>query len=87
MERGLKEILRGGFDRRVFIPEEGARTEMRFLTGRSVAWVIHECFKVSDADESVLEISEILKVDLKNDSVQPFNGTISITVSFNSQNS
>ena len=35
--------------------------------------MIHEYFKVSDTDESVLECNESLKVDLKKDNAQSFN--------------
>ena len=38
----------GDFKRRVFIPEEAAEREQRCLTGRHVAWMIYEDFKVSD---------------------------------------
>ena len=38
-----------------------------FLTGRRVAWMFYECFKVSDT------LNEMLKVELQNDSVQSFN--------------
>ena len=44
----------------------------RFLTERQVAWMIYEYFKVSDTDESVWDLDEILKVELKNDNVQSF---------------
>ena len=49
------------------------KKRQRFLTGRQVAWMIYEYVKVSDEDESVLDFDEILKVELKNDNVQPFN--------------
>ena len=38
--------------------------------GRQFAWMIYEYFKVSDTDESVSDLNEILKVQLKNDNVQ-----------------
>ena len=41
----------------------------RFPTGRQVAWMMFEYFKVSDTDESVLDLNEISKVELKNDSM------------------
>ena len=47
--------------------------EERFLSVRQVAWMIFEYFKVRDTDESVLDFSEILKVEWKNDNVQSFN--------------
>ena len=60
---GVKKIINGDFKRK----------RKRFLTGRQVAWTIYECFKVSDTDESVLYFYEILKVEVKNDTIQPFN--------------
>ena len=35
--------------------------------------MIYEFSKVSDKDESVLDLNGILKVELKNDNVQSFN--------------
>ena len=35
--------------------------------------MINEYFKISDTHESVLDSDQILKVELKNDSVQSFN--------------
>ena len=35
--------------------------------------MIYEDFKVSDTDESVLNLNEILKDELKNDNAQPFS--------------
>ena len=37
-----------------------------------VASMIYGYFKVSDADESVLELDEILMVELNNDNIQSF---------------
>ena len=67
---GIKKIINGEFRRRVFTVEEAAQKEKRLLTGMQVAWMIYEYFEVSDTDESVLYITEILKVELKNDHVQ-----------------
>ena len=44
---GLKKILNGHFKRRVLTQEQAAQREERFLTGRQVAWMIYEYFKVS----------------------------------------
>ena len=52
----------------VFIGEEAAQKATRFLTGRQVAWMIHEYFKV----QTSLSWTS-LKVELKNDNVQLFN--------------
>ena len=43
---------------------------MRFPTGRQIAWIIYEVFKISGTDESVLDLNEILKVELKEYKVQ-----------------
>ena len=65
--------VNGDNKRRVFIPEEAAQKEPRCLAGRHVAWMIYEDFKVSDFDESVVDLNAILKVDLKNENVKSFN--------------
>ena len=70
---GQKKIIDGDFKRRVFIQEEAAQKEKRCLTGRQVTWLICEYVKVSDTDESVLDFSQSLKVELKSDNVQSFN--------------
>ena len=43
--------------------------ELRLVvrTGRQVAWMICEYFKVSDTDEADLDLNEIMKVELKDD--------------------
>ena len=50
MASGLNEIINGDCKRRVFMQEEAAQKEKRFLTGRQVPWMISEYFKVSDTD-------------------------------------
>ena len=54
------------------IGEDAAQTGKRLLTGRHIARMIYEHCKVSDTDESVLDFSEIVKGELKNDT-QWFN--------------
>ena len=49
------------------------KKEKRFITGRQVAWMTYEYFKVSDTDESVSDFNEMLKVELKNHNVQLFD--------------
>ena len=68
---GLKKIINGDFKRLVFFQEEAAQKENAF--SRQVAWMIYQYFKVSDTDDSVLDLNEILKVELKNDNVQSFS--------------
>ena len=62
---GLKNIINGDCFEIIFI-DKSAQKEKRFPTGRQAAWI-------SDADESDLDLDEILKVQLKNDNVQLFN--------------
>ena len=40
---------------------------------RSRGWSIYTNLKASDADESVLDINDVVNVDLESDNVQPFN--------------
>ena len=57
---GLKKNIDGDCKRRVFIQEEAAQKEKRFVTGRQVAWMICAYFKISGTHESVLDVNEIL---------------------------
>ena len=54
---GLKKIINGDFKRKFFSREEGAQKEKRFLTGRHVAWMIYEYFKVELNNDNVLSTS------------------------------
>ena len=63
------------------IQEDAAQKEKRFLTRSQVAWMIHEYLKVGDTHESVLDLHEILRVELKNDNVQSLNARWEETLS------
>ena len=69
---GPKKIIKGDFKRRVFI-QEAAQKEKRVLSGRQVASMIYQYFKVGDTDESALDPNEILTVELKYDNAQSFD--------------
>ena len=56
---GLKKTINGDFKRRVLFQEQAALKEKRFVTEKQVAWMIYEYFKVSDSDESVLDLNDI----------------------------
>ena len=61
---GLKEIIHGDCKRRVFTQEEAAQKTPSH--GKVVV-------EVSDTDESVLDLNEMLKVESTNDKIQPSN--------------
>ena len=63
---GLKKIINVDLQEGLSFKTK-LHTEKRFLTGRHVAWMIHEYFKVRDTNELVLDLNEIVKVELKND--------------------
>ena len=48
------------------------RKKKHYLTWSQVAWMICENVKANDTDESVLDLNEISKVQLEDDSVQSF---------------
>ena len=66
-------MIHGDCKRKVFIQEEAAQKEKRFPTGRQLAWMTYEDFKVSETDESVLDFNEILKVEFKKDNALSLN--------------
>ena len=60
--RGLMNILHGDFHKRVFIEEDRAHQQSRFMTWRQVAWMI--------LDETVIVITKKRDDELQQDTVQ-----------------
>ena len=60
------------FKKRVFIEEEAAQINMRFLAGPHTAWMIYEQFKTGDTANTLPDFSEIIEVKLRSDSMQAF---------------
>ena len=44
-----------------------------FQTGRQTAWMIYEHFKISDMDDTVLAVSDVIELELGGDNVQTFD--------------
>ena len=42
------------------------KTQSLFVTGRHSAWMIHDHFKSSETDRTVLDLSDLLKVELRH---------------------
>ena len=58
------------------VPEEDHQHRLQKKVSNQeeqIAWMICKCFMVSDTDEPVLDLDEILRVGLKNDNVQSFS--------------
>ena len=49
------------------------KKQLRLQTGRQIAWMICEQFHISYIDGPVLDISDLLKIDFRGDSVQTFD--------------
>ena len=48
-------------------------TGRRLLTGRKIAWVIYDSFKICGDNAAILEVRDFSKVQLKDDKVQAFD--------------
>ena len=49
------------------------KTQSLFVTGRHSAWMIHDHFKSSKTDGTILGLSDVLKVELRHDHLQSFD--------------
>ena len=47
--------------------------EDRFLRGRQIAFMIYEYFRVTGAQEAVLDYSDLFRITLHGDDVQDFD--------------
>ena len=49
-----------------------AHKEDRFLRGRQIAYLIYECFWVTQANDSVENDADLFTIGLRNDDIQEF---------------
>ena len=61
------------FKRKVNLKEMKAQQEDRFLRGRQIANLIYEYFRVTGANDSVENYSDLFTVVLRNDDIQEFD--------------
>ena len=53
---GVMKILHWDFRRRIFIEEERAQQNSRFMTGRQIACMIYDHFRISDVNGTDLDL-------------------------------
>ena len=53
--------------------DQKAQKEDRFLRGRQIAYLIHEYFRVSGANDAVDNYADLFTVALRNDDIQEFD--------------
>ena len=68
-----KIIQNTRFKKKVSLEEMKAQNEDRFLRGRQIAYLIHECFRVTGANVSVENYADLFTVVLRNDDIQEFD--------------
>ena len=61
------------FKRKVGLEEQTAQKEDRFLRRRQIAYLIHEYFRVTGANDSVENYADLFTMVLRNDDVQEFD--------------
>ena len=60
------------FKRRVIQEEQKAQKQDRFFRGRQIASLIYEYFRVTGANDSVENFSDLFAISLRNDDIQDF---------------
>ena len=61
------------FKRKVSQEEQKAQKQDRFLRGRQIAFLIHEYFRVTGANDSVENYTDLFTIVLRNDDIQEFD--------------
>ena len=72
ISRGLMKILYRGRSQE-FTWKRRANQNSRFITGRQFAWMVFDHLKISDTDGAILDISDLPKVEHRNDIGQSFD--------------
>ena len=68
-----KIIHNSQFKRRISLEEQKAQKEDRFLRGRLIAYLIYEYFRVTGANDSVENYTDLFTIVLRNDDIQEFD--------------
>ena len=61
------------FKRRIVLEEQKAQKQDRFLRGRQIAYLMNEYFRVTGANVSVENDSDLFTIGLRNDDIQEFD--------------
>ena len=69
---GLRKIFTWNFKKQVTTAEGRAQSEKRSLTGRQIAWMIHDVYTHRGDTDALLDFRDLSKVHFKNDNVQAF---------------
>ena len=56
--------------KKVSLEEQKAQKEDRFLRRRHIAYMIYDCFRVTGANDSVLDNADLFSIGLRNDDAQ-----------------
>ena len=68
-----KIIHNSHFKRRISLEEQKAQKQDRFLRGRQIAYLIYEYFRVTGANDSVVNYADLFTISLRNDDFQEFD--------------
>ena len=75
MAGALKTFQTHNFKRRVYMEEQKAQQDKRFVEGRQNAYMIFDYVKISGTGEALVDCSDFTRVQLNKDSVQGFDST------------
>ena len=67
---GPKKFLTADFKTRVYMEEQKAQQDNRFLNGRHIAHMIYDYLMISGTGEALLDFKDLLRVQLVNDNLQ-----------------
>ena len=68
-----KIIHNSHFKRRISLEEQKDQKQDRFLRGRQIAYLIYEYFRVTGANDSVENFTDLFTIGLRKDDIQEFD--------------
>ena len=70
----LRKIIRNShFKKKVNLEELESQKEDRFLSGRQIAFMIHDYFRITGAHDTDLDYADLFTITLRNDDIQEFD--------------
>ena len=76
----MGDCVHGALARRINIIEERLLLQGKMLKGRQMAWIVNNYYKLNEQDGALLEFSDILAVELRDNNLEAFLHSWEVTI-------
>ena len=81
LSSGIQKIVKGELSRQIMAKEEEVNKKGTMLSGRQMAWLFYNHFRLRQEEGAMLEIKDLMNLHLKGDNLETFQNEWEITLS------